>query len=432
MKAATAIILAAERASQMNSAKPTALHEVAGRPIIDWMLAAFEGCVETPPVIVDGSQQMIVAHVGERARTAVQQEALGEADALRAARRTLEAAGNGLVFVISGSYPLISAELCKQLAEEAGNSGAAALAIFNEDEAGEDGAEEPILCDLFCAPGNVWLAGLMCSSKEARLEDCFLQGVESCRITPALVENLHTGVAHYFPVTNRAMLAACEAEAQELLRDKHLENGVTMLDPNSVTLGADVEIGRDTVLWPNVVLTGRTVIGEGCVIKSGCQINDTRVGNGCTLTYVVANEAELGNRVTAGPFVNLRPNTCIADGCKIGDFVEVKNSSVGEGTKLPHLSYIGDADVGSGVNVGCGCVFVNYDGYAKHRTTVGDNVFLGCQTNLVAPVTVGDGAYTAAGSTITHDVPAGAMAFARARQSNKEGYVEKFRSLKKK
>ena len=299
MKAATAIILAAERASQMNSAKPTALHEVAGRPIIDWMLAAFEGCVETPPVIVDGSQQMIAAHVGERARTAVQQEALGEADALRAARRTLEAAGNGLVFVISGSYPLISAELCKQLAEEAGNSGAAALAIFNEDEAGEDGAEEPILCDLFCAPGNVWLAGLMCSSNEARLEDCFLQGVESCHITPALVENLHTGVAHYFPVTNRAMLAACEAEAQELLRDKHLENGVTMLDPNSVTLGADVEIGRDTVLWPNVVLTGRTVIGEGCVIKSGCQINDTRVGNGCTLTYVVANEAELGNRVTA-------------------------------------------------------------------------------------------------------------------------------------
>ena len=149
------------------------------------------------------------------------------------------------------------------------------------------------------------------------------------------------------------------------------------------------------------------------------------------LNYVFANAARVGDRVTIGPYVNLRPKTDIADGCKIGDFVEVKNSNIGEGTKLPHLSYIGDADVGARVYVGCGCVFANYDCVHKHRTTVGNDVFLGCQTNLVAPVSVGDGAYTAAGSTINKDVPADAMAFARARQENKEGYASRYKALKK-
>lgn len=434
MKAATAIILAAGRGTRMNSAKPTALHEIAGRPVIDWMLTALERCTEERPVIVDGPERQIAAHVGERARVVVQQRPEGEADALRAARDALEAAGDRPVFVVYGCIPLADESLFYDMLADAAECGASKAILYLDEEITEavDEKTGDVPLGMFCAPGIAWLAGLTCSEKATELNDCFDRGVKAVRSTAALTEGRNKQGTLCVPICNRMLLSGCEADAQEMLRERHMQNGVTMRNPESVYIGAEVEIGRDTVLWPNVVLTGRTVIGEGCVIKPGCQLNDTRVGNGCTLTSVVADRAVVGSNVKAGPFVNLRPDTRIADGCKIGDFVEVKNSNVGEGTKLPHLSYIGDADVGSGVNVGCGCVFVNYDGYAKHRTTVGNDVFLGCQTNLIAPVTVGDGAYTAAGSTITHDVPAGAMAFARARQSNKEGYVEKFRSLKKK
>lgn len=220
-------------------------------------------------------------------------------------------------------------------------------------------------------------------------------------------------------------------EKQAQIAQKHIENGVRIICPETVYIDEQVQIGSGSVIWQGVVLAGSTVIGERCEIKTGCNITDSVIGNDCALIYVVANKANVGNNVTVGPFVNLRPNTVLCDRCKVGDFIEVKNSTVGEGTKLPHLSYIGDADVGERVNVGCGCVFVNYDGVNKHRTTVGDDVFLGCQTNLVAPVTVGDRAYTAAGSTITKDVPQDAMAFARARQENKAGFAAKYKALKK-
>ena len=232
-------------------------------------------------------------------------------------------------------------------------------------------------------------------------------------------------------VTGRKTQSLAESAMQRRIKDIHFENGVSIIQPETVYIGADVEIGENVVIWPNNTLTGKTKIGKNTVLKPGCNINESTVGEDCVLNFVFANEAKVGNRVTIGPYVNLRPKTNIADGCKIGDFVEVKNSNVGKGTKLPHLSYIGDADVGERVNVGCGCVFVNYDGVHKHRTVVGNDVFLGCQTNLVAPVSVGDGAYTAAGSTINKDVPADAMAFARARQQNKEGYASRYKALKK-
>ena len=232
-------------------------------------------------------------------------------------------------------------------------------------------------------------------------------------------------------IVDRKTLSLAEEAMQRRIKDMHFENGVSILQPVTVYIGADVKIGENAVIWPNNTLTGKTVIGRNTELKPGCNINDSAIGESCVLNYVFVNEARVGDRVTIGPYVNLRPKTDIADGCKIGDFVEVKNSNIGEGTKLPHLSYIGDADVGARVNVGCGCVFVNYDGVHKHRTTVGNDVFLGCQTNLVAPVSVGDGAYTAAGSTINKDVPADAMAFARARQENKEGYASRYKALKK-
>lgn len=201
------------------------------------------------------------------------------------------------------------------------------------------------------------------------------------------------------------------------------DEGAEFLDINSTYVDHGVKIGKGTVVYPNVIIEGESEIGENCVIGAGCNIRNSKIGNDCTLQYVFATEAVVDNNVSIGPFVNLRPKTHIRDNCKIGDFVEVKNSEIGCGTKLPHLSYIGDADVGERVNVGCGSIFVNYDGKNKMRTSVGDDVFIGCNTNLVAPISVGNNVYIAAGSTLTDDVPDSALAIARARQVNKQGWV---------
>ncbi len=201
------------------------------------------------------------------------------------------------------------------------------------------------------------------------------------------------------------------------------DSGVEFIDRNSAYIDYGVRIGAGTVIYPNVIIEGNSEIGENCLIGMGCNIRDTKVGNNCSLQYVFATEATVDNNISIGPFVNLRPKTHIHDNCKIGDFVEVKNSEIGAGTKLPHLSYIGDADVGERVNVGCGSIFVNYDGKNKMRTQVGSDVFIGCNSNLVAPISIGDNTYIAAGSTLTDDVPSGAMAIARARQVIKTGWI---------
>ncbi len=218
-----------------------------------------------------------------------------------------------------------------------------------------------------------------------------------------------------------------EASANAVMRDrsrKRLEdNGVIMIDSSSVYADMTVDIAPGVVIHPNVYIYGSTTIDEGSVIHPGCRLTDTKVGKNCTLEFVTARETRILDNVTAGPYVNLRPGTFIESNCRIGDFVEIKNSTIGSGTKVPHLTYVGDADVGERVNIGCGTVFVNYDGKNKHRTHVGNDVFLGCNTNLIAPVNIGNAVYTAAGSTITHDVQDGSLAIARARQVNKEGWL---------
>jgi len=223
-------------------------------------------------------------------------------------------------------------------------------------------------------------------------------------------------------VNDRVQLAECAKLLRKRINEAHMRAGVTMIDPTQVYLDAAVTLGRDVTLYPGVTLEGNTSIGPGSTLYPGCRLIDSVIGSNCALQAVVAREAKVGDGVTIGPFVQLRPGTVIADGCKIGDFVEIKNANIGPGTKLPHLSYIGDADLGSRVNVGCGTAFANYDGKKKHRTTVGDGAFIGCNTSLVAPVNVGAGAYTAAGSAITKDVPPDTLAIGRGRQVNLEGY----------
>ncbi len=223
-------------------------------------------------------------------------------------------------------------------------------------------------------------------------------------------------------------------QAQELARTdlnaRLVEDGVRLLDPGTTYIDPTVTVGAGTVLLPNVILRGDTHIGVNCEIGPNTMIRDCTLGDGCVANSSQLNEAVFGANVNIGPFAYVRPGTRVADNAKVGDFVEVKNAVIGEGTKLPHLIYVGDSDVGSHCNFGCGSITCNYDGNHKYRTTVGDNVFIGCNTNLVAPVTVESGAFTAAGSTITSTVPADALAVARARQVHKEGWAKKHREQK--
>ena len=233
-----------------------------------------------------------------------------------------------------------------------------------------------------------------------------------------------------FPLEEPEALAYVQDLARLDYNDRLVRQGVRMLDAASVYIDPTVTLGRGTVLLPNVILRGDTHIGVDCEIGPNTMIRDCTLGDGCVANSSQLNEAVFGKNVNIGPFAYVRPGTRVADGCKVGDFVEVKNAVIGQGTKLPHLIYVGDSDVGEHCNFGCGSITCNYDGNHKYRTTVGDNVFIGCNTNLVAPVTVEDGAFTAAGSTITSTVPADALAVARARQVHKEGWAKRHREQK--
>ena len=209
-----------------------------------------------------------------------------------------------------------------------------------------------------------------------------------------------------------------------------LSLGVEALDMNAVYIDIDVEIGSGTLLLPGTILRGRTVIGKNCEIGPNTMIRDCVLGDGCVANASQLNEAQFGDNVNIGPFAYVRPGSVVGDSCKVGDFVELKNSTLGEGTKLPHLIYVGDSDVGAHCNFGCGSITCNYDGNYKYRTTVGDNAFIGCNTNLVSPCQVGDGAYTAAGTTITGRVPADALAIGRVEPATKPGWARRHRAKK--
>ena len=233
---------------------------------------------------------------------------------------------------------------------------------------------------------------------------------------------------------NEELMRRVREEAQARLERvvALMEAGVQVLDPTTVYLDDSVTVGKGTLLLPGTVLRGKTVIGENCEIGPNTMIRDCTVGDNVTVNASQLNESTIGDGVKIGPFAYIRPNCHVGPGVKVGDFVELKNSTIGEGTKISHLTYVGDSDVGGHVNFGCGTVTVNYDGTSKFRTVIGDHAFIGCNTNLVAPVRVGEGAYTAAGSTITDEVPADSLAIARERQVNKPGWAEQWRAAHEK
>ncbi len=446
-----ALILAAGMGTRMKSSLPKVLHTVNGVSMIEQVirLCREAGCNDV--AAITGFQGALVREtVGDGISYVEQKEQLGTGHAVMQAADYLKHHA-GYVLVICGDTPLLRAETIRRLIEECREAKAAAAvltAVMDDpfgygrvlrDDAGhmtriveqKDGtpdelAVREINTGTYCFEISSLLAALPklnCQNAQGEyyLTDVFEILIQSGQIVLPIVA---PDADETMGVNSRAQLAAASAILRRRKAEALMADGVTLIDPAAVYIEQDVEIGRDTVIYPGTILQGKVIIGEHCVIGPDTQLANVRCGNGNRLNRVYAHDCTMGDDNDIGPFVHLRPDTKLANGVKIGNFVEVKNSNVGNGTKLPHLIYCGDSDLGENVNFGCGTVTVNFDGKEKHRCQVDDHAFIGCNTNLVAPVHIGERAFTAAGSTVTKDVPENALAVARAKQKNIEDWVD--------
>ena len=444
-----AVVLAAGQGTRMRSALPKVVHPIAGRPMVGWVLDALAGGGVAHTVVVIGHGAEVVrealpAGVG----VAVQERQLGTGHATQIGLAELDASCDAVI-VACGDTPLLPAELVGRMVAEhvAGARSATMLTAVVDDAAAygrvvraADGSVERVVEARDASPEELAIgeynAGLYVFDRAALA--AALDGLGSGNAQGEIyltdvVERLEGPVAALVAddpeaaagVNDRVNLAACEAALQRRLREDLMRAGVTMPDPTAVYLDAGVTVGRDTVLWPGTHLRGGTSIGEGCTIGPDAVIADTTIGSGCTVLRAQVLESELADGTQAGPFAYLRPGSRLEAGARVGTYVELKNTTLGPGAKVPHLSYIGDATVGEGTNIGAGNITANYDGFRKHRTSIGARVKTGSDCVFVAPVNVGDDAMTGAGSIITDDVPEGALGIARARQSVVEGFTVK-------
>ena len=453
MTAPTVLILAAGEGTRMRSAVPKVLHPLCGRTMIEWPIAAAREAGAGRIVVVDGPKRALAEALPEDVEVAIQEEPNGTGDAVRSAADQIDPATT--VLVLYGDVPLITADAISALARAHEESGAAAtMATMElEDPSGygrvvrdaEGGVERVVETK---TPGDATPAeeairevntgiyafaggDLLKALKELRADNAqgelYLPDVLPLLRAEGKAIGAHvvTDPALTLGVNTRVELAQVRRLAQERIHRAHALAGVTIVDPASTLIEVGVEIGRDTLVEPGTFLRGATRIGARCEVGPLTTLIDTVAGDDTRIVHSYLHGAELGSGVSVGPFAYLRPQARLRDKAKAGTFVEIKNSEVGEGTKVPHLSYIGDADIGAGSNIGAGTITANYDGANKHRTTIGARVRVSVHTSFVAPVKIGDGAFTGAGSVITDDVPPDALGIARERQRNIEGYAER-------
>jgi bifunctional UDP-N-acetylglucosamine pyrophosphorylase / glucosamine-1-phosphate N-acetyltransferase len=447
------VILAAGEGTRMRSATPKLLHPLCGQPMLAWTLQAAREAGARKIVVIDGPQRGLADTVDGAATIAVQQEPRGTADAVRAAAGEIE--GEGPVIVLNGDAPLVSAATITALANahDASGAGATIATAVLDDPGGygrviraPDGTVERVAETKVAGDASEFElhvrevnAGLYAFDPEE-----VLRAIEEIRpdnaqgelylpdVLPVIRARERSVLAYevsdpteMLGVNDRGDLARVRAVAQARIHERHMLAGATIVDPDATVIDAGVEIAAETTIAPFSSLHGATRVGAGSTIGPLSTLIDARVGERSAVVHSYVNGAEIGDRVSVGPFAYLRPGTVLREGSKAGTFVEIKNSDIGAGTKVPHLSYIGDADVGEETNLGAATITANYDGTRKHRTTIGDRVKTSVDTTFVAPVTVGDDAFTGAGSVITKDVPPGALGIARERQRNIEGYTER-------
>ena len=445
----TSIILAAGMGTRMKSDMPKVVHKVCGKELVKWVIdASREAGADTVVAVIGHKAEAVRPVIGESAETVIQAEQLGTGHAVVQAAEYIKSAP-GSVVVLNGDTPLIKAETIKKAIEyhEAqGNSATVITAEFEDATGygrivrGEDGSvlriveqkdaseEEKKIREI--NSGMYVFKGTELAWALDKLTPNNAQGEYYLTDTLAILRGDGKKIGGYTiedndeirGINNRVQLSEAETIMQSRINERHMLNGVTIVNPSSVFIGAEVEIGRDTVIASNVTLTGSTKIGSGCSVEMGCRIEDSVIEDNVSVLNSVILKSHIGEGTNVGPFAYVRPGCRVGKHVKVGDFVEIKNVTIDDGTKISHLTYLGDTDIGKNVNFGCGTVTCNYDGKDKFRSEIGDNVFVGCNTNLVSPVKVGDGAYIAAGSTITDDIPEKNLAIARARQVNKDNW----------
>lgn len=452
----TAIVLAAGEGTRMKSSRPKVVHEVLGKSMVQWVVdAARTAGVDRCVVVVgNGAAQVEALFAGDAdVECVLQEQRLGTGHAVRAALEKTQVE-DGQVLVLCGDTPLLRAETLKSLVDAAmspAHEAGALLTMTYDDPTGygrvmvaEDGCATAIVEQKDCTAEQALVktcnagvycfdAGLLCAHiseltcENAQKEYYLTDMVGILRAHGAAMAAVDCPDAvELMGVNSRIQLAQASRAMQERINLTHMAAGVTMLDPTQVWIGPDVTIGRDTEILPGTMLWGDTHIGENCLVGPQTRLTDTRVGSGCVVDETVAVQAVIDNDVECGPRAYLRPGAHLCDGSKAGTHVEIKKSTVGKGSKVPHLSYIGDCTIGEGVNIGAGTITCNYDGKNKNATTIGDGTFIGSDTMLVAPVNIGSRCTVGAGSTITRDVPDGALAVERSEQTVKPGWRPKW------
>ncbi len=455
MSAPTVLVLAAGQGTRMRSATPKVLHEICGRPMVCWPVQAALEAGAGRVVVVDSPARALAGVLPEGVGLVVQPQSNGTGGAVAAAAAEIDPAA--AVVVLSGDVPLLSARAIAELltAHEAGGTPATMATTVLEDpsgygrvvrdgagsvlrvvetkKAGDATAQElqirEVNTGIFVFEGSALLGALPRLTSENAQGELYLP-----QVLDILRGEGHAVAAHVVDdpgmvlgVNDRVGLATVTALAQRAILERHMLAGVTVVDPASTEVDVDVEIGEDARIEAGTRLKGACTVGPGATVGPHTTLIDSHVGAQARVRVAWLEQATVHAGATVGPFAYLRPGTVLGEGSKVGTFVEVKNSELGAGVKVPHLSYIGDADVGEGSNLGAGTITANYDGRAKHRTRIGKRVRGGVDTALVAPVTVGDDAWTAAGSVIVEDVPPGALGVARSKQTNVEGFAERRR-----
>lgn len=447
-----AVVLAAGQGTRMKSKLYKVLHPVCGKPMVEHVVDQISTLdVDKVVTIVGHGAEKVQEHLAGKSEFVKQEEQLGTAHAVLQAKAAL-AEKDGVTLVVCGDTPLIEASTMEALLKYHHEKRAKAtiLTTVVEDPTGygriirdDLGIVEKIVEHKDATEKEQRISeintGTYCFDNKAlfeALEKVSNDNVQGEYYLPDVIKILKDSdevVAAYrmesfeesLGVNDRIALAEASKLMQRRINENHMRNGVTLVNPESTYIDINVKIGQDTVVEPGVMLRGDTVIGDDCVVTSGSEIVNSIIGERVHIRSSSIFESKVGDDVQIGPYAHLRPESDIHNHVKIGNYVETKKAVVGEGTKLPHFIYMGDAEIGKNVNVGCGSIAVNYDGKNKAKTIIGDDVFVGCNSNLVAPVKVGNRAFIAAGSTITKDVPDDALGIARAKQDNKIGYAKR-------
>ncbi|RSK25484.1 bifunctional UDP-N-acetylglucosamine diphosphorylase/glucosamine-1-phosphate N-acetyltransferase GlmU [Bacillus sp. HMF5848] len=449
-----AVVLAAGQGTRMKSKLYKVLHPVCGKPMVEHVVDQLQqiGLSEIVTVVGHGAE-VVKAQLQGKSEFVLQNEQLGTAHAVMQASDLLKNE-SGTTLVVCGDTPLLTKETLQSLLDHHGKQEAKVTVLtasaFDPTGYGrvvrttsgdlqkivehKDATEqEREICEIntgtYCFDNEALFQALEQVSNDNVQGEYYLPDVIEIlqqageKVTAFMTQNFDETMG----VNDRYALSQAEAIMRARIAKKHMLQGVTIVDPENTYIDSNVFIGQDTIIYPGTVLKGNVEIGEECTIGPNSEISNCKIGNHTDIRHSVATDSEIGSDVAIGPFAHIRPSSSISDDVKIGNFVEVKKASFGKGSKASHLSYIGDSSVGQSVNIGCGTITVNYDGKNKYKTVIEDNAFIGCNSNLIAPVTIGTGAYVAAGSTITDDVPADALSIGRARQVNKEEYAKKIK-----